>query len=70
MERINVVSSNINSVGYDETSNILEIEFKSGSIYQYLNVPKEIYNELAQASSVGRYFMRNIKDRYQSSRMR
>ncbi len=33
MERISVVSSNIKSVGYEK--GILEIEFHTGSVYQY-----------------------------------
>jgi hypothetical protein len=70
MERVNVVSSNINSVGYEESSNTLEIEFKSGSVYQYFNVPQEVYNELLQDSSIGRYFIRNIRDTYRSYRIR
>jgi hypothetical protein len=70
MERVNVISSNINSVGYEESSNTLEIEFKSGSIYQYSNIPQEVYNELLQASSIGRYFIRNIRDTYRSYKIR
>jgi hypothetical protein len=70
MERVNVISGNINSVGYEESSNTLEIEFKSGSIYQYSNIPQEVYNELLQASSIGRYFIRNIRDTYRSYKIR
>ena len=70
MERVNVVSSNINSVGYEESSNTLEIEFKSGSVYQYFNVPQEVYNELLQAGSIGGYFVKNIRDTYRSYKIR
>jgi len=69
MDRISVQSSNICSIGYDTDKRILEIEFKSGSVYQYFNVPQEVYNELVQTSSVGRYFTKNIKDVYQCNRV-
>ena len=70
MERLQVVSSNIRSVGYDPGSSTLEVEFNSGSIYQYLNVAKDEYEGLMSASSKGRYFNTNIKKAYQDVRIR
>lgn len=57
-----MVSSMIQSVGYDDTSSILEIEFRSGKIYQYLEVPLGVYLGLVSAGSKGRYFETYIKD--------
>ena len=65
MIRQPVSSSNISSIGYDPESRTLEIEFHSGGIYQYFNVPESIYNALMSASSHGSYFHRHIKDQYQ-----
>lgn len=62
--RIPVRSSNIRSIGYDLESHTLEIEFLSGGLYQYLNVPEQVYDELMRASSYGSYFHRHIKERY------
>jgi len=64
MERQNVRSSNIASIGYDESSETLEIEFNRGGIYQYSNVPLSVYNRLMNASSHGVYFASNIKNDY------
>ena len=61
MERKPVSSSNISSIGYDEDSRTLEIEFHSGSIYQYFDVPLNIYQELMSAGSKGQYFAAHIK---------
>ena len=55
IERIRVKSSNIHSIGYDSEFQILQIEFLNGSIYQYYDVPKYVYNELMQATSKGKY---------------
>lgn len=33
MERVKVSSSNIRSIGYEESTKTLEIEFKQGSVY-------------------------------------
>jgi len=64
MDRQIVESSNLKSVGYDQSSNILEIEFLSGGIYQYFKVPSQIYLALMKATSKGSYFHKNIKEQY------
>ncbi|WP_299289717.1 KTSC domain-containing protein [uncultured Mucilaginibacter sp.] len=64
MIRNTVSSSNISSVGYDNTSQTLEIEFKKGDVYHFINVPFNIYSGLMSASSHGIYFDRNIKGIY------
>jgi len=61
MNRVPVSSSNLASVGYDAESKVLEIEFQNGSIYQYFNVPANIYSGLMSAASHGRYFDAYIK---------
>lgn len=61
MYRYPVSSSNIASIGYDESSRTLEIEFLNGSIYQYYDVPDTIYQELMQATSHGQYLSQVIK---------
>ncbi|MDO9580264.1 MAG: PIN domain-containing protein, partial [Bacteroidales bacterium] len=63
-QRIAVSSSNINSVGYDEETQILEIEFQHGEIYQYFDVPKTEYNAFMEATSHGKYFMEKFWNNY------
>ena len=62
MERKPVKSSNINSIGYDETSKILEIEFNGGRVYQCYEVPLEVYQKLMNAPSHGKYFHAYIRN--------
>jgi len=62
MNRQPVLSSNLRSVGWE--NNILEIEFNSGSVYQYYNVPIYVYEALIDAPSKGKYFNENIKWEY------
>ena len=70
MDRISVRSSNIRSVGYDPESSTLEVEFNTGSIYQYSNVPESEYESLMNSASKGRYLNRNIKGRYEDIKVR
>ena len=69
MNRVPVSSSNIASVGYDATSQLLEVEFKNGATYQYFDVPRWAYDEMLSAGSVGKYFNANIRDSFRSGRL-
>lgn len=64
MNRTLVASSNIRSVGYDSQTKTLEVEFHSGGVYQYANVPEVVHNSLLMSNSKGAYFHDHIKDRY------
>ena len=56
MDRLLVNSSNIVSAGYDAADQTLEIEFQSGNVYQYFDVPEKIFQGLMTAGSKGEYF--------------
>lgn len=64
MIRNTVLSSNIASVGYDEKKLVLEVEFGNGNVYQYQNVPQDVYKDLMTASSHGQYFNKVVKGVY------
>lgn len=64
MIRIPVDSSNISSIGFDEDSSTLEVEFHSGGVYQYFDVPLFIYEQFLGATSKGQYFAQHIKGYY------
>ena len=64
MYRRPVESSLIRSVGYDLPGSVLEVEFASGSVYEYYDVPLSVYSELMAAGSPGSYFNDFIKDLY------
>ena len=70
MEMIYVDSSNLDSVGYDESKSLLVIEFKSGSIYEYYDVPSYVFDELLSASSKGSFAHENIYSVYSQQRIR
>ncbi len=61
MERSPVTSTDINAVGYDVDSQVLEIEFHKGGTYQYFSVPQNVYEGLMGSDSKGKYFNLNIK---------
>lgn len=61
MKRVPVTSSNVASVGYDEATKTLEVEFKKGGIYQYFDVPASVHAGLLAAPSIGSYLDADIK---------
>ena len=61
MKRTPVESSLVASAGYAPKTRTLEIQFHSGKIYRYYDVPEEVYTELMEADSVGRYFNAEIR---------
>jgi hypothetical protein len=69
MRRSRVESTTVSSVGYDAKAGILELEFCSGAIYQYLGVAAQEYQELLAAPSKGKYFNLHIRDRYPFRRL-
>ena len=64
MNRTAISSSNIRSIGYDRSSATLEVEFTSGDVYQYFNVPEHLHQGLMSASSKGQFVNDNIKYSY------
>jgi hypothetical protein len=67
--RIQVDSSNINSIGYDPDQQRLEIEFNRGAVYEYYEVPPEKYDEFVHAPSKGSFFATEIKTAHPSRRI-
>ena len=64
MQRARVESSNIAMVGYDEEEQILEITFRDGRVYHYLEVPPERALSLLRAESKGRFLNGEIKPNF------
>ena len=60
MDRTPVKSSNVDSVGYDPETSTLEIQFKSGGVYQYAGVDPDTHQSLMGAESIGRFVNQNI----------
>jgi hypothetical protein len=69
MERYNVASSNIRSIGYDPQTQTLEVEFLNGTVYQYFGVPQNIYDQMMREQSKGRFLNTYIRNQYAYSRV-
>lgn len=59
-----VQSSNFKHLKYDTESKVLTVTFNNGYIYDYIDVPWEIFTKLRLSESQGKYFSQNISKNY------
>ena len=59
-----VESTTLARVAYDDTRELLRLEFRSRAIYQYFGVPAAVHTALLRAPSKGSYFNRVIRGRF------
>lgn len=59
---INVISSNIKAIGYD--NNDLLVEFKNNTLYRYSNVSHQTFESFQSAESKGKFLNKEIKGKY------
>ncbi|MHC5938865.1 KTSC domain-containing protein [Nostoc sp.] len=64
-----VISSMAMTVGYDRNEHILQVEFQSGAVYQYLGVDKDTWEDLHSSDSIGSFFNQEIKGKYDCDRL-
>jgi hypothetical protein len=57
-------STTLATVGYDESRELLQLEFRSRAIYHYFGVAAVVPPSLLQAPSKGSYFNRSIRGRF------
>ena len=67
MVRDYVESTMIRSFGFEIST--LEVEFNSGAIWQYFDVPESVFYEMKDASSCGKFFLANIRGQYSESQV-
>ena len=70
VNRASVRSRDIAIVGYDDDTSTLEIAFRSGGVYRYWDVPRDVYVSLMSSPSHGIYFSRNIRRNFAFAKVR
>ncbi len=66
MQLISVDSKAISAVGYLRKAKLVVIQFSNGQKWFYKDVPRDVYMEMMESSSVGKYYARKIKGQYHS----
>ena len=56
-----VDSAALTNIAYDDSLQVLRLEFQSRAVYEYAGVPPGVYQALLEAPSKGGYFNRAIR---------
>ena len=70
IERDAVESTALATVGYSKRLHALEIEFRDGLIYRYLEVAPAIYRDLMAADSKAGFYNDHIRGKFYCLRVR
>lgn len=62
-------SSNVEMVWYNNVNNKLTVQYKGDRKYVYSGVPEEVYEQLTDAESVGKFLNQNIVNIYPTERV-
>jgi len=63
-------SSVVAAIRYDANTYTLRVIYVSGSIYDYKNVPENVYKDMRSASSKGEFLNKHIKPNYEFEKIR
>lgn len=69
VEWTEVDSSNIAAIGISEEVGELHVQFKSGAVYVYHDVPADTAQEFLDADSKGKFLNERIKGVYEASKL-
>jgi hypothetical protein len=64
-----VSSSCLKATGYNPETETLYVQFISGTIYEYYNVPQIVYDEMLSAPSMGNYLTTKVAKAYNYSKV-
>jgi hypothetical protein len=67
--RVVVKSGAMRSIGYSKALSLLDIEYPTGEIYRYFDVPLEVHGELMSSPSKGKVLNTLIVDKYEAIKL-
>jgi hypothetical protein len=67
--RFAVHERHLNSIGYDSSSQVLDIQYDSGDLYRYYEVPFTVFSDLVNSEEKWNYYCSNICNRFIFTKM-
>jgi hypothetical protein len=67
---VDIKSSNLKFASYNTGSKILTVTFNNASIYEYYEVPWEIFTKFRMTDSQGKFFNANITKNYKYKKIK
>lgn len=62
-------SSQIEEASYNRENKTMDVKFKTGAIYQYKDVPSEVWEAYCDSESVGKFLNSQIKGKYEYTKL-
>lgn len=67
---VEISSSNLKGAKYNTDDKNLLVEFNNGAIYEYEDVPWEVFTKFRMAESQGSFFSKNISRTYKYKKVK
>ena len=67
---VDIKSTNLKSAIYETGTKVLTVTFNNGSIYEYYEVPWEIFTKFRMTDSQGKFFNANITKNYKYKKIK
>jgi hypothetical protein len=67
---VSITSSNLKTATYNTEEKTLMVEFNNGAIYEYNEVPWEIFTKFRMAESQGKFFNTSISKTYKYQKVK
>jgi hypothetical protein len=67
---VQITSSNLKGATYNTEEKTLMVEFNNGAIYEYNEVPWEIFTKFRMAESQGKFFNTSISKTYKYQKVK
>ncbi len=67
---VEINSSNLKSAAYNTENSVLTVVFNNGSIYEYENVPWELFTKFRMNESQGKFLNQKIKGLYSYTKVK
>lgn len=66
IQRTDVVSATVRSIGYDRDTKTLDVQLASHRVLRFTGVPYEVARDLYRAESITDFFERHVRRKYPS----
>lgn len=64
-----ILSSNIKKTEYDTETKKMSVTFNNGAMYEYEDVPHQIYTRFRMSESQGKFFTTDISRKYKFKKL-
>ena len=67
---VSISSTNLKSASYNTETSVLTVNFNNGGIYEYQNIPCELFTKFRMSDSQGKFLNQKIKGTYQHTKIK